>query len=105
MLKCVGFDYWEYVNIIYYDSIEEFFVNIEGYYYLLIKFGKQIYSDFNFFNINEDYYFIFGKEIIGFFEWVKEKYVKIVLRILMSDNICFFNFFNIVVLLIYEVLR
>ena len=74
MLKRAGLDYWEHVNITYHDSIEEFFT--EGHYYLLTKFGKQTYSDFNFSNTNEDYYFIFGKETTGLPEWVKEKYAK-----------------------------
>ena len=35
MLKRAGLDYWEHVNITYHDSIEEFFANTEGHYYLL----------------------------------------------------------------------
>lgn len=74
MLKRVGLDYWEFVNIMYYDSIEVFFEVINGEYYLLIKFGKKIYSDFDFLNYDKDFYFIFGKEMIGLLDWVKEKY-------------------------------
>ena len=35
MLKRAGLDYWEHVNITYHDSIEEFFANTEGHYYLV----------------------------------------------------------------------
>ena len=48
MLKRAGLDYWEHVNITYHESIEAFFESTEGNYYLLTKFGKQTYSDFNF---------------------------------------------------------
>ena len=105
MVKRAGLDYWEHVNITYHDSIEEFFANTEGHYYLLTKFGKQTYSDFNFSNTNEDYYFIFGKETTGLPEWVKEKYAKTALRIPMSDNIRSLNLSNTAALLIYEALR
>ena len=105
MLKRAGLDYWEHVNITYHDSIEEFFANREGHYYLLTKFGKQTYSDFNFSNTNEDYYFIFGKETTGLPDLVKEKYAKTAPRIPMSDNIRSLNLSNTAALLIYEALR
>ena len=48
MLKRAGLDYWEHVNITYHESIEDFFDATQGEYYLLTKFGKQTYSDFDF---------------------------------------------------------
>ena len=65
MLKRAGLDYWEHVNITYHESIEEFFDSTKGNYYLLTKFGKQTYSDFDFSNTLENHYFIFGRETTG----------------------------------------
>ncbi len=65
MLKRAGLDYWEFVNITYHDSIEAFFEATNGEYYLLTKFGKKTYSDFDFSNHDKDFYFIFGKETTG----------------------------------------
>lgn len=105
MLKRAGLDYWEHVNITYHESIEEFFDSTEGNYYLLTKFGKQTYSDFDFSNTLENHYFIFGRETTGLPDWVKEKYTDTALRIPMSDKIRSLNLSNTAALLIYEALR
>ncbi|WP_154838420.1 tRNA (uridine(34)/cytosine(34)/5-carboxymethylaminomethyluridine(34)-2'-O)-methyltransferase TrmL [Staphylococcus sp. Marseille-Q1834] len=105
MLKRAGLDYWEHVNITYHESIEEFFEVTEGEYYLLTKFGKQTYSDFNFNKPNTDLFFIFGRETTGLPDWVKEKYADTALRIPMSENIRSLNLSNTAALLIYEALR
>ena len=96
-------DYWEHVNITYHDSIEDFFDATQGEYYLLTKFGKQTYSDFDFSKEDTDYYFIFGRETTGLPDWVKDKY-DTALRIPMSENIRSLNLSN-TALLIYEALR
>ena len=105
MLKRAGLDYWEHVNITYHDSIEDFFDATQGEYYLLTKFGKQTYSDFDFSKEDTDYYFIFGRETTGLPDWVKDKYADTALRIPMSENIRSLNLSNTAALLIYEALR
>ena len=105
MLKRAGLDYWEHVNITYHESIEDFFDATQGEYYLLTKFGKQTYSDFDFSKEDTDYYFIFGRETTGLPDWVKDKYADTALRIPMSENIRSLNLSNTVALLIYEALR
>ncbi|MCJ1656044.1 tRNA (uridine(34)/cytosine(34)/5-carboxymethylaminomethyluridine(34)-2'-O)-methyltransferase TrmL [Staphylococcus sp. NRL 16/872] len=105
MLKRAGLDYWEHVNITYHESIEDFFEATDGEYYLLTKFGKQIYSDFNFNKPDTDLFFIFGRETTGLPDWVKEKYADTALRIPMSDHIRSLNLSNTAALLIYEALR
>ncbi|MFC0137457.1 tRNA (uridine(34)/cytosine(34)/5-carboxymethylaminomethyluridine(34)-2'-O)-methyltransferase TrmL [Staphylococcus petrasii] len=105
MLKRAGLDYWEHVNITYHESIEDFFEATEGEYYLLTKFGKQTYSNFNFNKPDTDLFFIFGRETTGLPDWVKEKYADTALRIPMSENIRSLNLSNTAALLIYEALR
>ena len=105
MLKRAGLDYWEHVNITYHESIEDFFDATQGEYYLLTKFGKQTYSDFDFSKEDTDYYFIFGRETTGLPDWVKDKYADTALRIPMSENIRSLNLSNTAALLIYEALR
>lgn len=40
MLKWVGLDYWEFVNVVYYDLLEEVFEKyFEVGFYFIIKFG------------------------------------------------------------------
>lgn len=105
MLKRAGLDYWDSVNITYHENIESFFENTEGHYYLLTKFGKQVYSDFDFSNTDEDHYFIFGRETSGLPDWVKDKYENTALRVPINDNIRSLNLSNTASLLIYEALR
>ncbi|WP_426428406.1 tRNA (uridine(34)/cytosine(34)/5-carboxymethylaminomethyluridine(34)-2'-O)-methyltransferase TrmL [Staphylococcus equorum] len=105
MLKRAGLDYWETVNITYHESIEDFFEATEGTYYLLTKFGKKTYSDFDFTDTAHDYFFIFGRETTGLPDWVKEMYQETALRIPMNDNIRSLNLSNTASLLIYEALR
>lgn len=105
MLRRAGLDYWKYVNITYYDSIEEFFEKNEGHYYLLTKFGTKPHTTFDYSNTEEKHYFIFGRETTGLPDWVKEKYMDTALRIPMNDNVRSLNLSNTAAILIYEALR
>lgn len=105
MLKRAGLDYWDSVNITYHESIEAFFESTEGIYYLITKFGKKTYSDFDFTDLEENHYFIFGRETTGLPDWVKEAYHETALRIPMNENIRSLNLSNTASLLIYEALR
>ncbi|MCE4957641.1 tRNA (uridine(34)/cytosine(34)/5-carboxymethylaminomethyluridine(34)-2'-O)-methyltransferase TrmL [Macrococcoides caseolyticum] len=105
MLRRAGLDYWQYVNITYYDSIEEFFEKNEGHYYLLTKFGKKPHTTFDYSNTEEKHFFIFGRETTGLPDWVKEKYMDTALRIPMNDNVRSLNLSNTAAILIYEALR
>lgn len=105
MLRRAGLDYWKFVNITYYDSIEEFFEKNKGHYYLLTKFGKKPHTTFDYSNTDEKHYFIFGKETTGLPDWVKEKYMDTALRIPMNDNVRSLNLSNTAAILIYEELR
>lgn len=106
MLRRAGLDYWKFVNITYYDSIEEFFEKTAGgNYYLLTKFGKKPHTTFDYSDTNEKHYFIFGKETTGLPDWVKEKYMDTALRIPMNENVRSLNLSNTAAILIYEALR
>ncbi|AVP37401.1 tRNA (uridine(34)/cytosine(34)/5-carboxymethylaminomethyluridine(34)-2'-O)-methyltransferase TrmL [Staphylococcus felis] len=105
MLRRAGLDYWQYVDITYYDSIEAFFEQTDGTYYLLTKFGSKTHTSQDFTDTNENHYFIFGKETTGLPGWVKDKYENTALRIPMNDNVRALNLSNTAAILIYEALR
>ncbi|TDM14346.1 tRNA (uridine(34)/cytosine(34)/5-carboxymethylaminomethyluridine(34)-2'-O)-methyltransferase TrmL [Macrococcus bovicus] len=106
MLRRAGLDYWKFVNIIYYDSIEEFFEKTAGgNYYLLTKFGQKPHTTFDYSDTTVQHYFIFGKETTGLPDWVKEKYMDTALRIPMNDNVRSLNLSNTAAILVYEALR
>ena len=105
MLKRAGLDYWNHMDIRYYDSAEQFFEKTEGIYYLLTKFGGKLHSDADFSNTNEARYFIFGRETSGLPQWIMESYADNALRIPMNDKIRSLNLSNTAAILLYEALR
>ncbi|MBC8697745.1 tRNA (uridine(34)/cytosine(34)/5-carboxymethylaminomethyluridine(34)-2'-O)-methyltransferase TrmL [Staphylococcus pseudintermedius] len=105
MLRRAGLDYWKYVSITYYDNIESFFEQTEGQYFLLTKFGSKNHTSQDFSDVDQNYYFIFGKETTGLPDWVKDKYDNTALRIPMNENVRALNLSNTAAILIYEALR
>jgi tRNA (cytidine/uridine-2'-O-)-methyltransferase len=106
MLKRAGLDYWEFVNIVYYDSLDDFYQKNEGgEFFYITKFGEKPYSSFDYSNSDKDYFFIFGRETTGLPKDVIENNKDVSLRIPMNDNIRSLNLSNTAAILIYEALR
>jgi tRNA (cytidine/uridine-2'-O-)-methyltransferase len=105
MLKRAGLDYWEFVNIFYYDSLDEFYEKNDGDFFYLTKFGEKPHSTFDYSDITKDYYFIFGRETTGLPKDVIEKNKDVSLRIPMNQNVRSLNLSNTAAILIYEALR
>ncbi|MDF2946644.1 MAG: trmL [Bacillales bacterium] len=107
MMKRAGLDYWEHVNIQYYDSLDELFDKYkQGKFYLITKFGEKTYSNFDFSDSEEDIFFVFGRETKGLPKEVIEKYKDTALRIPMNDeHVRSLNLSNTAAILIYEALR
>ncbi|WHZ04331.1 tRNA (uridine(34)/cytosine(34)/5-carboxymethylaminomethyluridine(34)-2'-O)-methyltransferase TrmL [Neobacillus sp. YX16] len=106
MLKRAGLDYWEFVNIVYYDSLDDFYQKNEGgEFFYITKFGEKPYSSFDYGNPDKDYFFIFGRETTGLPKDVIENNKDVSLRIPMNENIRSLNLSNTAAILIYEALR
>ncbi|MEH6904442.1 MULTISPECIES: tRNA (uridine(34)/cytosine(34)/5-carboxymethylaminomethyluridine(34)-2'-O)-methyltransferase TrmL [Neobacillus] len=106
MLKRAGLDYWQYVNIVYYDSLEDFYEkNAGGEFFYITKFGQKAFSSFDYSNSSKDYFFIFGRETTGLPKDVIENNKEVSLRIPMNENIRSLNLSNTAAILIYEALR
>ncbi|WP_431307255.1 tRNA (uridine(34)/cytosine(34)/5-carboxymethylaminomethyluridine(34)-2'-O)-methyltransferase TrmL [Ferdinandcohnia quinoae] len=106
MLKRAGLDYWEYVNIHYYDSLDELFEKYkDGEFYLITKFGQKTYSSFDYSDQDKDVFFIFGKETTGLPKEFIAENMERCLRIPMTENVRSLNLSNTAAILIYEALR
>jgi tRNA (cytidine/uridine-2'-O-)-methyltransferase len=106
MLKRAGLDYWEFVKVVYYDSLDEFYEKNEGgEFFYLTKFGQKPHSSFDYSDLSKDYFFIFGRETTGLPKDVIEKNKDVSLRIPMNENIRSLNLSNTAAILIYEALR
>jgi tRNA (cytidine/uridine-2'-O-)-methyltransferase len=106
MLKRAGLDYWEYVNVIYHDSLEEVFDKYkEGNFYFITKFGQKTYSTFDYSDTNQDYFFVFGRETNGLPKEIIQNNMERCLRIPMNDKVRALNLSNTAAILVYEALR
>ena len=106
MLKRAGLDYWEHVSIHYHDSLDDFFrVSEGGEYYYITKFGRKVYSSFDFRDSDKEHYFIFGRETTGLPKPLIQANSERCLRIPMTDNVRSLNLSNTAAILVYEALR
>lgn len=103
-LKRAGLDYWKFVDVSYYDSIEEVmekFYNGDNFYFFSTK-AKTIHSDAKY---KDGDFLVFGKETHGLPEPLLEKHYENTLRIPMWGNLRSLNLSNSVALTLYEALR
>ena len=103
-LKRAGLDYWQHLEVIYYDSIDEFFVkNSDAKMAFLSSHGTQSHWEIDF---TDNMYLIFGKESVGLPKPIIKKYQDQLFKIpLYSPNIRSLNLANAVGIIIYEGLR
>lgn len=106
MLKRAGLDYWQFVKIKYYDSLDIFFEqNKDGEYFFLTKHGERPHTTFDYSNPDADYFFIFGRETKGLPSDVITNNQERCLRIPMNNNVRSLNLSNTAAILVYEALR
>ncbi len=103
-LKRAGLDYWNLVEIYYYDSIEEVmdkFYNGENFYFFSTK-SKKIHSDAEY---KDGDFLVFGKETKGSPESLLSKHYNECVRIPMMGETRSLNLSNSVCVGVYEGLR
>ena len=101
-LKRAGLDYWNELDITYYDNLEDFFSKNSGSFYYFTTKGKNTYSDVSF---PDNCYLIFGREDAGLPESLLVKNPDTCLRIPMRPRLRSLNLSNSVAIAVYEVLR
>ena len=106
MLKRAGLDYWQHVDIHYYDSLDEFFqTNPNGEYYYLTKYGEKDHTAFNYSDLEKDYFFVFGRETNGLPDELLKSNMDRCLRLPMSKVMRSLNLSNTAAVMVYEALR
>ncbi|MGJ7036065.1 tRNA (cytidine/uridine-2'-O-)-methyltransferase [Anoxybacillus eryuanensis] len=106
MLKRAGLDYWEYVDVHYYDSLQELFDQYkEGEFFFITKFGQTYYTSFDYSDPTKDYFFVFGRETSGLPKDLIENNMERCLRIPMNEYVRSLNLSNTAAILVYEALR
>lgn len=102
-LKRAGLDYWHFLDINYYSSIEAFFTENKGgdFFYFTTK-ARKAYCECIF---PDNTYLIFGKETKGLPETLLKENPESCLRIPMLKDARSLNLSNCVSIAVYEVLR
>lgn len=99
-------DYIDEVDIIEYESFEDFKEkNHNPEIFFITRYANQVYSDFDFSDVTNDYYFMFGKESSGIPYDILREHEDHLLRIPMMINARSLNLSNCVALVVYEALR
>lgn len=101
-LKRAGLDYWNLLDITYYDSIEEFFAKNQGEFYFFTTKGRSVYSEVSY---PDNCYLFFGKETKGLPEELLMQYPDRCVRLPMMGEARSLNLSNTVAIATYEVLR
>lgn len=104
-LKRAGLDYWDLVNIRYYENIEEFLASAinEEIFFSTTKESK-LYTDVKY---TDNCYIVFGKETAGLPDYIHKNYTDRRIKIPMIDNVHArsLNLANSVNIVMYEALR
>lgn len=101
-LKRAGLDYWHFLDITYYDSLDDFFSKNSGEFYYFTTKGRKAHSDVAY---PDNVYLVFGKETKGLPEELLINNPDKCVRIPMSTGIRSLNLSNSVAIAVYEVLR
>ncbi len=101
-LKRAGLDYWEFLDITYYDSLKGFFEKNSGAYYFFTTKALHTHTDINY---PDNCYLFFGKETKGLPEELLKDNPDKCVRIPMIDDARSLNLSNSVAIGVYEVLR
>ena len=101
-LKRAGLDYWHLLDIIVYESFQEFEEKNEGPRYLATTKGKRSYAEIAY---QPGGYILFGKETKGLAPEILARYPDTAFRLPMLAEARSLNLSNTVAVVAYEALR
>ena len=103
-LKRAGLDYWDKLDITYYDSLEDFnSKNPDAVIYYYTTKAPRAYTEID--RYPESVYIMFGKESRGLPEELLHENKDFCVRIPMRDMLRSLNLSNSVAIAVYEILR
>jgi tRNA (cytidine/uridine-2'-O-)-methyltransferase len=102
-LKRAGLDYWQYLDITYYDNLDDFFSKNSGDMFLFTTKAEKNYCDVSY--SANDVYLIFGKETAGLPKDLITARPDECVRIPMRDELRCLNLSNAAAIAVYEALR
>ena len=102
-LKRAGLDYWDKLDVTYYENYEDFLGQNEGAdMYFFSAHGKNSHTDIDY---PDGVFLVFGRESVGLPREIVEANFDKSVRIPMRKTLRFLNLSNSVAIAVYEVLR
>jgi len=103
-LKRAGLDYWQHLDVRFYESFESFMsVHEDAHFAFLSSHGSKLHYDIDY---KENMFFVFGKESVGLPKELLSQNPNRLFRIpILSDHIRSLNIANAVSIIIYDGLR
>jgi len=101
-LKRAGLDYWDKLDITYYENLDDFFNKNNGEYFYFTTKGKNVYTDVSY---PDNAYLFFGREDKGLPEELLFENKEKCVRVPMRNDLRSLNLSNTVAIATYEVLR
>lgn len=102
-LKRAGLDYWDKLDITYYENLDDFFAkNPDADFYCFTTKARHVYSDINY---PKRVFLMFGKETKGLPEELLFANPDRCARIPMRDTLRSLNLSNSAAIAVYEVFR
>ena len=102
-LKRAGLDYWNQLDVTYYENYEDFIGQNEGaQLYFFSSHAEQSFADVIY---PDNAYLVFGRESVGLPRELVEANMDRALRIPMRKTLRCLNLSNSVAIAVYEVLR
>ena len=101
-LKRAGLDYWQFLDITYYENLADFFSKNDGPFFYFTTKGRRRYSDVIY---PDGSYLLFGREDAGLPEELLKQHPDACVRIPMRSQVRSLNLSNSVAIGVYETLR
>ena len=102
-LKRAGLDYWDKLDVTYYENYEDFIrQNEKSELYFFSAHGKKSYADIKY---PDNVFLVFGRESVGLPKDLVEENAERSVRIPMRKTLRCLNLSNSVAIAVYEVLR
>lgn len=102
-LKRAGLDYWDKLDVTYYENYEDFLrQNENAELYFFSAHAEMSFADIDY---PEDVFLVFGRESVGLPRELVEANMDRALRIPMRKTLRCLNLSNSVAVAVYEVLR
>lgn len=104
-LKRSGVNYIDKLEYFVYENYQDFLSKNSGEFYFFTRYGHKPHSSFDYSNINENIYFVFGKESTGIPKEILKPHINNCMRMPMTANVRSLNLSNTVAIMLYEALR